>query len=1079
MGGSRSGYSRTVRRATGRRVAAIAAVTVLNLGAAIVATLPAAARPATDGGPTTGGPATANGVTVTIDPSYQHPEFEGWGTSLVWLAHATGGYPDEIRTRLVDMLFGADGLNLNIARYNIGGGNAPTVRDYLRPGGAVPGFWRAPQPYGPTDKEWWNPDDPAHWNFDADQNQRWWVDQVKEKVTRWEAFSNSPPYFQTVSGYVSGGFDPNVDQIRADRVDQFATYLVRVTEHIEQAHGITFRTIDPLNEPNTPFWRTTLGPDGQPTGGRQEGAHAGPQLQAQIVLALQRRLAAARTRAVVSAPDETNPGLFVQDWYGYPAAAQAAVDQLNVHTYGTGQRTSARDVAKAERRPLWMSEVEGSWGNDFTSMNSGLGMAQRIIDDIRELEPSAWVLWQPIEDAINMVAEGNLQWGSIHVPFNCTATDTLQTCPIRTNTKFDTIRNFTHYIRPGDRMVGVDDTASVAAVRKGGRAATVVHANAGAEPRSVTLDLSKFGRVSGDATVTPVVTSAGGKLVRGRPVRVTDRRATLTVPGQSVTTFLVDGVSSVDPDAHHLRGGRTYRIEGVQSGRALASAPVGTAAAIRTNDLSRADQLWSVREVRPGLSNRDRYALVNAGTGQQLAVRDGATVLETAARVPDEAAQWVVSTTGDGTYTFVNVAARRLLDVPGGAVADGTVIGVFTPTSGPNQRWAVRDETVSRTETAIVYTVPRLAPVLPDTVTAVLPSGARRDLPVTWRLPPPQRWNTPGTVTVWGEATDVLGRRVRAKAEVTVDTFVSTVPGRAKTYAGGSPTLPATVVGSGRHGGRAELPVTWTAAPPGAFDRPGVVTLTGVARVVDGTMLPATVRVQVTPGVEVNAAMDDGVAVSATFTEPGYSTAGLRNGNRADKAWSNWKPSARNPAETITVTLPAPRTVSRVVTHFYRDSATGGGLAQSVRIGVRGADGACVDASGDVPVGTEGAPAVSVPVTSGPTTTAICVVLTATPGGYLTVAEIEVFAKAPGSSADASLAAIQVDGVPIAGFDPATTRYRVATARPERAVVTATAGDPYADVVARRVDRDTWVVTATSEDGTGRTAYRVELVKRR
>ncbi|HEX8348266.1 MAG TPA: glycoside hydrolase, partial [Actinoplanes sp.] len=649
----------TARPGTARPLAAAAAA-VLAISLSVAAVRPAAAAPDVGAAPTVAAP----GVTITVDPSYRHPTFEGWGTSLVWLANATGGYPDEIRNRLVDLLFGADGLNLNIARYNIGGGNAPTVRDYLRPGGAVPGFWKAPQPYGPTDKDWWDPDNPEHWNWDADRNQRWWIDQIKDKVTHWEAFSNSPPYFQTVSGYVSGGFDSSAEQIRADKVDEFATYLTRVTDHIEQAHGIRFTTIDPLNEPNTPYWWTGLGADGQPTGGRQEGAHAGPAMQAQVILALQRQLAKARTKAVISAPDETNPGLFLQDWYGYPAEAQAAVKQLNVHTYGTGQRTAARDVAKAEQRPLWMSEVEGSWGNDYTSMNSGLGMAQRIIDDIRELEPSAWVLWQPIEDAKNMVAEGNLQWGSIHVPFDCTATDTLATCPIRTNTKFDTIRNFTHYIRPGDRMVKVDDTSSLAALKRGGNGATVVHTNAGTQPRAVTLDLSTFSNVGRNATVTPVVTSAAGKLVRGTPVRVTDRRATLTVPGQSVTTFLVTGVSSIAPGARHIEPGHPYRIEGVQSGLSLAPAASGATAAIRTTDVSRADQLWTMRPVGARVGSRDRYTLVNSGTGERLAVRDGVPVLEQSGN-QDVAAQWMVSTTGDGTYTFINVGSRRLLDVPG------------------------------------------------------------------------------------------------------------------------------------------------------------------------------------------------------------------------------------------------------------------------------------------------------------------------------------------------------------------------------------------------------------------------------
>ena len=84
-------------------------------------------------------------VTVQPDPSYQGPAFEGWGTSLVWFANATGDYPAPIRDRLADLVFGPDGLNLNIARYNIGGGNAPDVPDYLRAGGAVEGWWRAPE----------------------------------------------------------------------------------------------------------------------------------------------------------------------------------------------------------------------------------------------------------------------------------------------------------------------------------------------------------------------------------------------------------------------------------------------------------------------------------------------------------------------------------------------------------------------------------------------------------------------------------------------------------------------------------------------------------------------------------------------------------------------------------------------------------------------------------------------------------------------------------------------------------------------------------------------------------------------
>ncbi len=91
----------------------------------------------------------------------------------------------------------------------------------MRAGGRPP---RAPPG---EDKDWWDPENPDHWNLDADQTQRWWVDRIKNDITHWEAFSNSPPWFQTVSGYVSGGFNSSQDQLRTESVDDFSSYLVR------------------------------------------------------------------------------------------------------------------------------------------------------------------------------------------------------------------------------------------------------------------------------------------------------------------------------------------------------------------------------------------------------------------------------------------------------------------------------------------------------------------------------------------------------------------------------------------------------------------------------------------------------------------------------------------------------------------------------------------------------------------------------------------------------------------------------------------------------------------------------------
>ncbi|GAB7106462.1 RICIN domain-containing protein [Streptomyces phaeofaciens JCM 4814] len=672
------------RRTRSRRTLGAAALTALATGAALLA-VPVQAH-------------AEAAVTVTPDPSYQQEKFEGWGTSLVWFANATGDYPPAVREKLAKLLFDDDGLALNIARYNIGGGNAPDVTDYLRAGGAVEGWWKAPAGTTREDTDWWSADDPADWSKDADATQRWWVERIKNDIDHWETFSNSPPWFMTESGYVSGGFNANTDQLKADSVDDFAAYLAGATKRLEKAEGIKVDTVDPFNEPNTGYWSTRLDANGQPVGGRQEGAHIGPALQQKVLAALAPALKQAKVKAGISAMDETNPSIFATNWNSYAQESKDLVDQMNVHTYGTGQRTTVRDLAKAADKPLWMSEVEGDWGDgqSFTDMRPGLGLAQQIVNDLRELEPKAWVFWQPVEDYDNMKPGGESakggNWGSIQLPFSCTSADTLQSCPIYTNTKFDTARNFTHFIKPGDKLIKVDDTSSAAAVTKDGKGASLVHVNSTTAARTVTIDLSKFRNIKGDATVTPTVTSADGRLQRQAPVEVVDGHATYTVPAQSVTSFAVKGVSGVAKNAGLFTKGHSYTLTGVQSGKAVTVAAGGTNLVIGSADGTVAQE-WQL-DARYGRTGaRQRYVFANPAEGERLAVRNNVPVVEPDTGERDPATEWIMSTTGDGTWTLVNVATGRLLEVGGQATNEGAAVTTWQANSGSNQRWRVTDVT--------------------------------------------------------------------------------------------------------------------------------------------------------------------------------------------------------------------------------------------------------------------------------------------------------------------------------------------------------------------------------------------------
>ncbi|MBS1906440.1 MAG: RICIN domain-containing protein [Actinobacteria bacterium] len=1012
-------------------------------------------------------------VTIAPNPAYASEPFEGWGTSLVWFANATGGYPEAVRQDLFDKVFGADGLNLNIARYNIGGGNASDVPSYLRPGGAVQGWWNPDlgltdaqgaitSSYADRDryKAAWNGDDPAAYNLDADATQRWWIDALKDKITRWEAFSNSPPYFLTQSGYVSGGIgNGNTEQLSESDMSAFADYLVTVVQHLEATHGIQFSSLDPFNEPNTNYWSTTLGGNGWPTSAsRQEGAHIGPARQDAMIKALAARLAepGTTTQVPISAMDETNPSTFVTDWNGWSAQAKSQVSQLNVHTYGTSDRVVVRDIAKSSDKPLWMSEVEGDWsGTDFDQGNidNGLGMAGRMVDDLRELERRAWVFWQPVEDAYNMQKVENKNWGSVYVDFDCNAEGTSlrriaageadPTCKVTTNAKFNTVRNFTHYIHPGDTLLPSGNDQTTAAIPASGDGLTLVHVNSDSAEHDVTIDLSRFGAIAPGATVTPIVTTqssasdpTANALVAGASVAVdaAAKSARITVPAKSVTTLLVTGVSGSSADAPALRDGHSYQLLGVQSGKALAAETDGILLRTgATTSSTAAAQTWTVRSISGEGTDRHRFAL-QFGDGRFLAESAGGTTLVTATAeqaAADPALQWISSTTDGRTFSILSVSAQRVLDVNGQSTADGARVGLWTSNNGANQRWTLADTQLISVRPVTATTVTGTAPNLPAEARLVYGGGVERTAAVTWDVAGVD-WSSPGTRTVAGAGTDLFGAAFQASATVEIGSLGSADPVSLTTYAGAALTgiraaAPATVPAAvGATGATTPVPVAWdwTGIADAAFANPGVVMVPGTATAANGSVLPARLAVIVTVPSTTNVAPAS--TASATFTESSsYGVDRTKNGVTNDKGWSNWRSGTKNTQDTLTYTLAQRERMQSAKLYFYKDG-TSNSWPQSLSVEYRTGDGAWTSAgSVDVPVPADGtAPVVEVPL-GGVPADAVRVVLNARAATHMIVSEVELYAIAPGVSTVADLAAVTLDGVALPGFASDTTAYTV------------------------------------------------------
>ncbi|WP_162621859.1 Ig-like domain-containing protein [Microbacterium suaedae] len=1070
-------------------------------------------------------------VTITPNPGYAGEEFEGWGTSLVWFANATGDYPEQLREQLYQAVFGEDGLDLNIARYNIGGGSASDVDDYLRAGGAVEGWWAA-DPDGSAGRyggaattyaerdavlEAFDAADPAHYDSDADETQRWWVDRLvaDDRITHWETFANSAPYFMTESGYVSGGFDPNAEQLKPEADAAFAQYLVNVTESLEAEHGIQVETIDPFNEPNTNYWGTQL-ENGVPVGGRQEGMHVGPERQVDVVGALADALEGADTDAEIAAMDETNPGIFATNWAAYPTETRESVGRMNVHTYGTDGRLVVRDLAKQADTPLWMSEIEGSWvdGYDAVNIENGLGIAGRIMDDLRELEPTAWVLWQPVEDLYNMQPQGeNLNWGSVFIDLDCEPyeengetvwksarrvadaggdSSAVDACGVETNSKFNTIRNFTKFIQEGDHLVAVDDPSSTAAVRGDGTGATIVHRNTGTDGASVTLDLSGFGEIADGATVTPVVTTeapsadepTANSLVEGTPVAV-DRgsaSATLTVPAKSVTTFVIDGISGVSADAPAVENGRSYQLVGAQSGKALTAGGTNAATSIATladEESTASAQKWTIHEAAVGERSATQRVVFENGDGRILGATSAGTDLrdmDPATASEDPETRWIVNTTDGKTFSFVNESLALALEVGGQSTDEGASVGVYGSNDGANQAWTPRDLAPIDGATIPARTTAGIAPVLPDTVPSQYAWGTGASVQVDWDMPDASAWDSEGRVEVPGTAVDLFGQQFTVVARVDVGGLTATDPVSVTVAEGASLNAvkiaaPAEVparVGASENAFDVPVEWSWSSFDESALASAGSVTVSGTARA-DGDDLAARLTVIVTEGTLRSFAADGGVAVEASFAEPGYPAERTLNGVRDDKGWSNWSGSAQESTSTLTYSFEA-RELEQTTMRFWRDGRAS--WAETMTVELRDTNGEWTPAPGWEEPQAVDSPSVGAPVVTAEfpamRATGVRFVLHAAEGMHMIVSEVELFERVAAPASEAALADLRVSGATVPGFAIDGTSYEVTAPKGSVPFVQAFTVDEEATAeVVQPSEENSWIgrVTVTSADG--------------
>ena len=313
---------------------------------------------------------------------------EGWGVSLCWWARMCGEWSDEKIDMLVDWMVSPTGLNWNIFRYNIGGGDDPDNAN-CEPHHMGKGKGLRAEMEGFLDE----PGGKYHW--ERDKGQRKIMLKIKERRPDaiFEAFSNSAPWWMTYSGCCAGHKDPNKDNLKPEYYKAFAEYLVNVCKHYKDKYGIEFKTLEPFNEPVTNYWYAN---------GSQEGCHFSMEEQVKFIKILQPVLKASGLKTVLACSDETDTRQSVKDLLYYQQQdVMGLVGQWNTHTYSATNRSRSQvgSLARAEGKTIWMDEV-GAGGKGLTG---NLNLCQKFFEDMHYILPAAWIDWQFVE-------ENNDQW---------------------------------------------------------------------------------------------------------------------------------------------------------------------------------------------------------------------------------------------------------------------------------------------------------------------------------------------------------------------------------------------------------------------------------------------------------------------------------------------------------------------------------------------------------------------------------------------------------------------------------------------------------------------------------------------
>lgn len=618
-------------------------------------------------------------TSITVDPSKPHQTIEGWGTSLCWWANVTGAWTQGAIDNITWKA--AVDLNMNIFRFNIGGGDNPTCQwgDHIRTdGGKMPGY----RGYWPDQQGWGVCDLNNDWrqqkimdNLASQRNNSGKNDVITE------VFSNSPPYFMTKS-YCAAGAWSGEENLDPNRIDDFADYLACVTKNLIDRNGHwNIQYIEPFNEPDSNWWKA---------GGNQEGCQITPDTQEAVLWRLWQRQDAYGIGYVNRTASDCNTVSEAQwnAWYlwKYWLPEYNGLAKINTHTYGgTWQEKVAlhNDCVNGGKK-LWQSET-GPMGfdpGDGQWWKTHYMMAYRQIEDLRCLQCTAWCDWQ-------FMAGGDT-WGLLRYDPNPSNWGDPNRQWYTETRGYYCRKQVNYFIKQGYKIIDSSDGNTIAAVNPANTEIVLVIVNPSNNSNYVAFDLTRFNpitgyetyRTSGDwdtgencSLITAYAENGTGTL--------SANKIRYNAKPWSVTTIVC-----------HTDGGvntGTYKLINACSGKGLGAAGGGTTNGTGLDQwdyFGAAGQKWTFNILGGGV-----YKITNAASGRALDVANWSTTNGSKVQLWDwwggDCQKWRLKKVG-GNHVIINVFNGKALDLYNWNSANGAPVYQWDEGDGTNQQWSIQ-----------------------------------------------------------------------------------------------------------------------------------------------------------------------------------------------------------------------------------------------------------------------------------------------------------------------------------------------------------------------------------------------------